>query len=422
MQMQLLLDDHRRRTTILLAQLHDMDNEQQEQRQRARSVWVRQWILRRSQLGQYEQLLQELRDEDRKGFKNFLRMDHAMFQELLQRVQGRLTKQDTNYRKALEPSMKLAITLRYMASGESYHSLMYGFRVAHNTISKFVPEVCAAIVAELAVEVMKVPQNAEDWREIADYFSQRWNFHHCVGAIDGKHVAIRKPKHGGSLYFNYKGFHSIILMALVDGDYKFRWAEVGTNGAASDAQIFNDCELHDMHDDGQLPFPAPEPLPHDDRDMPYFYVADDAFALQKWLMKPHSLRGLTRGQRIFNYRLSRARRVVENAFGILAQRFQCMLTTMRQSTQNVEKIVMACMCLHNFLRMRNPGIQNGMLDQEDEDHNYVPGAWREGTELLGDGHHRGGARATTPAKLQRDYLTAYYNSPVGAVEWQDQMI
>ena len=74
-------------------------------------------------------------------------------------------------------------------------------------------------------------------------------------------------------------------------------------------------------EDGTLGFPNPEPLPFDNEDMPYFFVGDDAFALKPTMMKPYSLRGLTDDQRIFNYRLSRTRRVVENAFGIPVQQF-----------------------------------------------------------------------------------------------------
>ena len=148
----------------------------------------------------------------------------------------------------------------------------------------------------------------------------QWNFHHTLGAIDGKHVAIRCPKNGGSLYFNYKGFHSIILFALVDANYKFRWVDVGVNGTSSDAQIFNQSQLRSGIIDGTLQVPAAEPLPSDDHPMPYFLIGDGAFSLHTWLMKPFSGRMLPDNQRIFNNRLSRARRVVENAFGIMANR------------------------------------------------------------------------------------------------------
>ena len=96
-------------------------------------------------------------------------------------------------------------------------------------------------------------------------------------------------------------------------------------GSALDAQIYNASELKECVEDGSLGFRDPEPLPNDNLDVPYVFVRDDAFALRPDMMKPYSLRGMTRPERILNYLLSRARRVVENAFGILANRFQVLL-------------------------------------------------------------------------------------------------
>ncbi|XP_045121906.1 protein ALP1-like [Portunus trituberculatus] len=342
---------------------------------RKRRTWVRSWIGRRRQFGLYDQLMVELRAEDPASFTNFMRMAPAMFDELLERLVPRISKQHTFYREPLPPGLKLALTLRHLASGNKYASMKFAWRVPHNTQSLVIREVCQAIIDEYADEVMVCPSTPEGWRAVADKFLQRWNFPHTCGALDGKHVAIRRPPNSGSMYFNYKGFYSIILMALVDADYKFIWADVGGAGSASDAQIYNASELKECVEDGTLGFPDPEPLPNDNQDMPYFFIGDDAFALRETMMKPYSLRGLTNEERIFNYRLSRGRRVVENAFGILANRFQVLLTTMQQDPSTVKLIVKACLILHNIMRTRYPGLQNQLLDSpENENRDFVSGA------------------------------------------------
>ena len=203
-------------------------------------------------MGMYNHLVRELKEEDVAAFRNFLRVQPELFDELVRRVSDRIAKKETNYRKPIEPACKLAITLRFLATGESYTSLQYGFRVGQSTISKFIPEVCEAIIETYRDEVMACPTTPDKWKMVAKVFADRWNFQHCVGALDGKHIVIRCPRNGGSLYFNYKKFHSIILMALVDGDYKFIWADVGSNGACSDAQIFLDCDLRQHLDNGTL--------------------------------------------------------------------------------------------------------------------------------------------------------------------------
>ncbi|CAH1274671.1 Hypp5362 [Branchiostoma lanceolatum] len=112
-------------------------------------------------------------------------MTPEMFRELLQRVTPHIDK-DHRHGMPIQPGMKLAMTLRYMASEDSYRFMACNFRVPHNTISLFIPEVCQAIIAEYQHEVFKFPQTADEWREVAEEFGRRWNFHHACGVIDGK--------------------------------------------------------------------------------------------------------------------------------------------------------------------------------------------------------------------------------------------
>jgi len=120
-------------------------------------VWAKDWLQRRVLYGQYEKLIVEIREEDPRGHMNYMRISSELFQELLERVGPKLDKKDTFMRKALHPGHRLAIALRYMASGDSYQSLSYSSRVAHNTISKVTGEACEAIIDEYLSEVMTCP-------------------------------------------------------------------------------------------------------------------------------------------------------------------------------------------------------------------------------------------------------------------------
>lgn len=134
-------------------------------------------------------------------------------------------------RKSLEPGHRLVIALRYMASGDSYASLSFNFRVATNTISHLVPLVCEAVIKEYMEEVLTCPNTPEEWKTVAEGFADKWNFHHTCGAVDGKHIAIKCPPNSGSMYLNYKKFNSIVLMALVDANYRFLFINLGANGS-----------------------------------------------------------------------------------------------------------------------------------------------------------------------------------------------
>ena len=111
--------------------------------------------------------------------------------------------------------MKLAITLCHLTTGDSYATLQYDLRVARNTISLLVKDVCEALVLVLKNEMIICPLNSDTWHKTAEEFKLCWTVQHACGALVCKHVAIRNPPKSGSIYHNYKGFNCIVLMALV---------------------------------------------------------------------------------------------------------------------------------------------------------------------------------------------------------------
>ncbi|CAH1957561.1 unnamed protein product [Acanthoscelides obtectus] len=188
---------------------------------------------------------------------------------------------------------------------------------------------------------MKVPCTEDDWKKIADEFRNKWNFPNAIGAIDGKHIEIEAPPNAGSYYFNYKGTHSIVLLALADAECNFLYIDVGCNGRMSDGGIFKNSTLYRELYEDLLNIPSDEHLPNRVKPVPYVILGDDAFALSKNLLKPFPRsKFLSAKQKVFNYRLCRARRVVENAFGILASRFRVFRKPICLKVENIDKIVL----------------------------------------------------------------------------------
>ena len=256
---------------------------------------------------------------------------------------------------------------------------------------------------------MKMPADESEWKSIADKFERKWNFPHCIGAIDGKHVLMRAPSNTGSLYFNYKGTFSTVLLALVDADLKFIAIDVGAYGRNSDGGIFSQSNLGRSLALNALNLPEDEPMSNADQlgKMPYVIVGDAAFPLQKHLMRPFPGRGGSEEQRIYNYRLSRARRVVENAFGVLAARWRVYHTRIAVRPEWTNNIVMATCVLHNFLQTRTTLAQEATLLQEAETHHPAG---------LQDMAQRGNKAATGAIEIRNNF-TQYF-AHVAPVPWQ----
>ena len=369
----------------------------------------------------YHNIMAELYATDISGFTNYMRMTPEFFEMINTRLELHLARQATNYTAPISIGEKLALTIRYLVTGESYTSLSSQFRVGRSTISKFLPEVCSAIHDEFTREYLRCPTTPDEYKELEREFRIRWNVPRALGALDGKHVALKKPKNTRTVYHNYKGFFSIVMLALVDGQYKFRWVDASTAVSCTDAQIFNAYQLKRKTDDGNIGFSDPALITQGGLDVPYFILADNAFAMKTWLMKPYGRRMLTREERIANYRTSRGRRFVENAFGILVSRFRVMLITIELPPETVRGVVITCMVLHNILRSQYQGQHGGQEprdNDDDDDDDDVPGDCRLIGGAAGGGPDRNPARE---AKRPRDYLKNYFNNE-GAVVWQDGKI
>ena len=142
-----------------------------------------------------------------------------------------------------------------------------------------------------------------------------------VGAVDGKHVVIKSPAKSGSMYFNYKGTFSVVVLAVIDANYSFVIIDVGGYGKQSDGGTLATSEFGVRLNRGKLALPEAKSPSGFPTALPHVFVADEAFPLLKNMMRPYPGKKVGPAERIYNYRLSRARRIVENAFGILAARF-----------------------------------------------------------------------------------------------------
>ncbi|XP_029157964.1 protein ALP1-like [Nylanderia fulva] len=314
-----------------------------------RAMWVRPIFMQRRRLlqGASDNLVVEMRLTDPEKYFNYFRMSPTIFNELLNIV-GPLIEKQHVVRKPIPARTRLEVTLRWLASGDSMTSLSYAFRIAQCTLSQIIPETCQAIWISLQEKVMIDPTE-ENWNTIARDFEAICQFPNCIGAIDGKHVIIQAPPRSSSCYYNYKGNHSINLLAVSDAKNRFVIVDIGAEGRQSDGGVFENSGLPYILETNALHIPLPRRLNDTDLEFPYVLLGDEAFPLSTYMMRPYPRSGrLNISRKIFNYRLSRARRTVECAFGILVARWRIYRQPIIANTSTVVKAVQATIVLHNF--------------------------------------------------------------------------
>ncbi len=182
-------------------------------------------------------------------------------------------------------------------------------------------------------------------------------FPYSWGAVDGCHIPIKCPPGGAEAckeYHNFKNFYSIVLMSIVDAKCRFVSGSCGFPGNSHDSIIFQSTSLWSNIKEGNV-------IPSYSQNEQGVYIppsllADSAFLIETWIMKPYSNAVLTKDQKYFNYRLSRARMVVEGAYGQQKGRLRLLPRKSEGSHYELKTATLACMILHNVYLERGDTI------------------------------------------------------------------
>ena len=152
---------------------------------------TRKWIRRRKEKGYFDNIVRELSIEDTAAYKEMMRMSHEEFLYIQRSIEKDITpNQVLGGNEVIYPKARLTVTIRFLASGETYRSLSSQFRMSRGAISYIVKDVCNAIIKNLSPVFLKVPSSQEEWLEISAKFAERWQFPNCIGALDGKHIVM----------------------------------------------------------------------------------------------------------------------------------------------------------------------------------------------------------------------------------------
>ncbi|KAK3919919.1 LOW QUALITY PROTEIN: Protein ANTAGONIST OF LIKE HETEROCHROMATIN PROTEIN 1 [Frankliniella fusca] len=417
--------------TLVIYHLYKAKNQRRLQLLMYNALKRRRWHVRpmlreRKIFGAWYSLIPTLREHDPDEYFNFLRMTPESFDWLLELVSPALTKK--SIRESISPGERLTVTLRYgymcftfyvylfvcanhyvnyffgyLASGDSHVSLSYLFRIGKQTISKIVTETTALIWFALKSKVFE-PISPEFWRRKAAEFEVMWQFSMCVGAIDGKHCVFQKFPTRGSEYYNYtvsfeggrrwyttevsqndtsqltvyKGTHSIVLLAMCDAKYRFIMVDIGARGRENDGGVFAKSDF------------------------------------------------------------GKARRVIENAFGILSARFRILRHTTVASETLAQNIILATVALHNLHLQREDSIPPkqrlygppGYADKFKSNGFIKKGRWRNDSEMLDKFYLKLGEQEVdrsnpthddelSPILIREKFLRLFIHEPV---PWQWQII
>ncbi|KAM6472263.1 uncharacterized protein PHA67_004530 [Liasis olivaceus] len=290
--------------------------------------------------------------EDDKWIEHF-RMSKGTLFEIAELLRPQLHRQRTIMREAISVEKRVAIAVWWLSNLECYREVAVQFGVGRSTVGEIVLEVCFAIEHQLAHRTIYLG----DYQQIMDGF-QKMGFPHCIGVMDRTHLPVVSPTAQAEDPASRKKFCSILLQGTTDYLGRFIDIEVAWSGNNHDSWIFGKSALCKAMDEGTF-VPENPTLSLGGVEIPPLILTTGADPLRKWLLKPYEGH-LDRRKRAYNKTFRCCHGVVEQAFGRLKARWQCLTGRLPVAEENVVAVVTACVVLHNICEMKGHVLQEGL--------------------------------------------------------------
>lgn len=276
-------------------------------------------------------------------YRYYFRISRSGFENLLVILGNAIN--DHNFGRPPMPLDKsLLLFLQYLATQETMTSIAQRFGVAVGTVHGTIHSLLDVITPTLSHQYIGWPNGPDELRNVAQGFQTKSpnlpTF--IVGSIDCCEVPVMPPIEDPASYFNRKHYYSVKLQAIVDHIPLFRDVFIGWPGRSHDARTFTNSPIFTMLDN------QPSLLPHN-----YFIVGDSAYPLKVYLMTPFKHLAATPQQKRYNKAISKARIMVECAFGQVKNRWRRMKFIHMHSIEKICKLINAACTLHNFCHLHH---------------------------------------------------------------------
>lgn len=301
-------------------------------------------------------------------FVEFYRISKTVFSEILANIYPNVLTSSVAGDSA-DPAKKLALTLRYFATADDFTTLAHLFRVGASTVRKIIRDVTEAITTHpFFKSLVQFPSTEEEFYKISKEFFDMFQFPDCVGAVDDTHVKIQKPRVDPTSYFDYKKDYSVHLQAVCDSKTRVLFYHIGAPGKNSDGGVAAMSGFNDLLKSGIIP----------DK---YHIVGDPAFALHPNLLTRYPGLYLLPWESRYNYRQSRVRMIIESLFGRLKGRWKVLINPMPfRDLELVNRIIMSCVLLHNFLLTKDDTILHPRHHFQDKEYKQLMDVLNEAKE------------------------------------------
>ncbi|XP_018578669.1 putative nuclease HARBI1 isoform X2 [Anoplophora glabripennis] len=270
-------------------------------------------------------------------FKSHFRMNKKTANKMIEMLeQSNYIPRHSDGREKVSAKRAFLLALWYLSNDETFRQISDRFNVSFSSAHRCLNRVLNFLIS-IKSQIIKWPNTTDEISKVNQGFMEKCGINNIIGVIDGSHIEINKPKENQDAYINRKGYHSLLLQGIVDHKRKFIDVFCGEPGSMHDARLFRKSGIYRKITED------PTFLGNG------FLLGDTAYPNTSWLVTPYKENPrLTENQKTFNYRISVARVVVENSFGLLKGRFRRLKKLENFDLQFCSKIVLCACILHNI--------------------------------------------------------------------------
>lgn len=312
-----------------------------------------------------------------------LREEHVDF--LNHRI-GHLLRHKTRRNYALSPRQQIIVALRHLATGANFTVVADAHGLHKSTVSRCVHRFVKAVVRTLFAEVVDWPEDPRDVRRMVSRFREIGGMPCVIGCIDGTHIPIARPVENEAQFVNRHGEHSVNAMMVCGADLRFVFCSARWPGSVNDGRVFRNSALAHRLEDGWRPFPA------------CVILGDSGFPNLPYLITPLP-NPITVGEQLLNRKHKSTRRLVENSFALLKERFRCLLVPLPFEPTFSCETIKCCVVLHNIVTEPKDA---------EEEHIFLADPNIEQSEVESDGESDAGEGHRN--NVRRRELIAFFDS------------
>lgn len=243
------------------------------------------------------------------------------------------------------------MALRYLANPGFQSGIAREFGIHQTTVSKTAWQVVQNVCSQSQEWVTWPTRSQQQLQEAKSNWYEKFEYPSAIGAIDCTHIRIEKPSGAiGNEYVNRKGYASINVQATCDEKHRFTSVDASWPGSVHDNRIFKNSEIHvDLSNRQGV-----------------VLLGDEGYGIAPFVMKPFA--NPNSPQEVhFNRIHSKARVVIENAFGQLKRRFPILKYMIRVKLERVPTYIIACCVLHNVAKeLRDTATEDEQIDLDDD--------------------------------------------------------